>query len=381
MPNRRVANAVWMAVRIGLGTTPPLVYACGGATESGSTQSGNAQGAALPEDGGATESGSTESDDAQATPPEGGGAADSGSTQSVNAAAALPANCTLGPADTCHADKVYPLAGTDCLDFDASTANCEALCGATNCSIISSSGSSRPTVSSPSGWVLDCLGGGGTPCSASSGRRPAGLRPAAVRSASKETRKWLALAHLEAASVVAFERLAEELSAHGAPERLQARALRAADDEVRHARAMESLARRAGAPEARTPGVRLQAPGRRALERIARENAVEGCVRETFGAALAGVAAERAADARVRVTMRRIARDETRHAELAWDVARWAEKKLDPAARRRVERARARAVQRLGREVDRASASGGASERAAVFQALRASLWAASDRS
>jgi hypothetical protein len=140
---------------------------------------------------------------------------------------------------------------------------------------------------------------------------------------------------------------------------------------------MESLARRAGAPEAHTPAVRVRAPRQRTLERIARENAVEGCVRETYGAALAGVAAERADDAWVRTTLRRIARDETRHAELAWDVAHWIEARLELPARRRVERARARAVERLGREVARASCGAGGAERAAVFQALRASLWRA----
>ena len=46
-----------------------------------------------------------------------------------------------------------------------------------------------------------------------------------------------------------------------------------------------------------------------------------------------------------------IARDETRHAALASSVADFLATKLDPAARRRVERARRRAVASLTRAV------------------------------
>jgi hypothetical protein len=78
---------------------------------------------------------------------------------------------------------------------------------------------------------------------------------------------------------------------------------------------MKKLARRAGG---HVPGVQVQALHVRSLEEMALENVVEGCVRETFGAVVAMIQAERAGDARVRRAMRRIARDETRHAELSW---------------------------------------------------------------
>jgi hypothetical protein len=61
---------------------------------------------------------------------------------------------------------------------------------------------------------------------------------------------------------------------------------------------------------------------------VALENAVEGCVRETYGAALACACAARAADARVRDVMRSIARDECKHAELSWKLAAWATPQL-----------------------------------------------------
>ena len=70
--------------------------------------------------------------------------------------------------------------------------------------------------------------------------------------------------------------------------------------------------------EVRPSGVartRSRAP-RRPVE-IARENAEEGCVRETFGALLAAHQAAYACDPEVREVMTRIAGDELRHAALA----------------------------------------------------------------
>jgi hypothetical protein len=48
-----------------------------------------------------------------------------------------------------------------------------------------------------------------------------------------------------------------------------------------------------------------------------------------------------------------IAADETRHAELAWEVAAWAEPRLSGAARRHVEMARSAALADLRNEVSR----------------------------
>jgi hypothetical protein len=76
---------------------------------------------------------------------------------------------------------------------------------------------------------------------------------------------------------------------------------------------------------------------------LAAENAVEGCVREAFGALVAHWQAERAGDPVVRAAKKRIARDETRHAALAFEVDAWAQGRLDAPARKRVSDARARA--------------------------------------
>ncbi|MGH7436059.1 MAG: ferritin-like domain-containing protein, partial [Polyangiaceae bacterium] len=61
----------------------------------------------------------------------------------------------------------------------------------------------------------------------------------------------------------------------------------------------------------------------RPLEDIATENAAEGCVRETFGALIGIWQARFAGDPQVRRAMNGVARDESRHAALSWEVARW----------------------------------------------------------
>lgn len=162
------------------------------------------------------------------------------------------------------------------------------------------------------------------------GRRPEGLRPYRC-GAGEAVGRWLAdVAYLEAASVASFDRLATELRRFGAPEALVAEAERARRDEIRHAAAMRRLAARHGASPATPAPLTFHA---RSLEDFARENAVEGCTLETFGALVGLAQAETAADADVRRVMHGIARDEARHGELAWRVHHWALAQLDEAAR------------------------------------------------
>jgi predicted metal-dependent hydrolase len=85
----------------------------------------------------------------------------------------------------------------------------------------------------------------------------------------------------------------------------------------------------------------------RSLEQLATENAEQGCVEETFGAAIAAVQARHAKEPTVRRLMRTIAREELAHAALAWDIARWLEGKLDDDARDRVRNARVAALRKL----------------------------------
>jgi rubrerythrin len=144
-------------------------------------------------------------------------------------------------------------------------------------------------------------------------------------------------AQLEAASVPAFLRLARELRQLGAPMLARA-AQRSAQDEVRHTRQMRALSARYHA-EPSTPQVQRAARSRNASE-VARDNAVEGCVRETFGALLAWQQAATALDPEVARVMRGIAADETRHAELSWAIAAWLEPQLSARERAAVDAAR-----------------------------------------
>jgi hypothetical protein len=213
------------------------------------------------------------------------------------------------------------------------------------------------------------------------GRRPAGLLGAEVQVATTPLGAYFAQAsRLEAASVCAFERMHDELCTHKAPPELVRMARRSASDEVRHARVSAGLARRYGG-QASAPRVRRQRS--RSIEAFAKENAVEGCVRETFGAMVATWQAAHAGDECVKRSMRRIARDETRHAALAWAVARWADGQLDSAARRRIARARRAAVRQLQRDARvelppsalRAAGLPSASEAYALIAAL-SKMWA-----
>jgi hypothetical protein len=180
------------------------------------------------------------------------------------------------------------------------------------------------------------------------GRRPVGLRSAARTVDSGFARHLADAAWLEAASVDAFGVLRRELRAHGAPRRLLRAASRSKRDERRHARATKALAKAFGVEVA--PVERDAAP-LRSLAELALENAVEGCVRETWGALLALRQASRAREPAVRATMRRIARDEARHAQLAWAVDTWLCPRLSPAERQQVLAARRAAVNELARDL------------------------------
>jgi hypothetical protein len=192
--------------------------------------------------------------------------------------------------------------------------------------------------------VVDCTDT--RPCL---GRRPEGLvsdgdgsRDATGASALGQ--HFAAAAHLEAASVPAFRRLRAELRAHGAPRRLIDACTRAARDEIRHARSAARLARRFGATR---PPVRLLPARPRSLMALAVENAREGCVGESFAALLASFQAATAADPDVRAHLTSIAGDETRHAELAWEIDAWLRTRLPPRERAHLAAVRADELARL----------------------------------
>jgi len=156
--------------------------------------------------------------------------------------------------------------------------------------------------------------------------------------------------YLEEVSVHAFARLERELAAHGAPATLLREARRAKRDEIRHTAMMARLACRFGRTP-RSPAAPVATPVR-SLFAIAVENAVEGCVRETYGALVGLMEARGSSDAQVRRAMESIGADECRHAELSWAVAEWVAPRLTAAELADVKHAATQAVDELARVGD-----------------------------
>jgi hypothetical protein len=202
--------------------------------------------------------------------------------------------------------------------------------------------------------------------------------PGAPRAAGKF---FADVAALEASAVEAFRLIAEELTAFGAPAELVRAALDAADDEVRHATITGVLARRHGSQPARAT---FADKPLRSLFDFALDNAIEGCVRETYGAACARHQALCAANPSVRTLLARIADDEQRHAELSWQIQAWLTPRLSADERRQLASARQRALAELRRELGRDpdpavvhhAGMPTAVRAAALLDALEAELWA-----
>ncbi|MDP9036920.1 MAG: ferritin-like domain-containing protein [Myxococcota bacterium] len=375
------------AVSAGLGDsgTPATGNSSGSAGSSGSNPSSGAVSGSASGSTGGSSSGDASGAEGGAMSGASSGStsgAESGSTS--GSASGSSSGSDSGPGAGCTLASQTPTSGIVCgytyaLAGDISSCNpgvggaltraqCTALCPnqpAISCFV---------TAGSPP--TLRC---NGVPCQ--TGRRPEGLPANERLRAGDAVARYLAeMAWLEAASVPAFERLTRELEAHGAPQRLREATRRAALDEVRHADRIGALAARCGGVVDRP---RVEALGVRSLEEIAIENAIEGCVRETFGAAVAAVQAERAGDAGFREAMKPIARDEARHAQLSWELAEWLDGKLDEDARRRVSLARRRGAEELWRETSVAPEASVArelgvptrNEAQGMLQSLRESLW------
>jgi hypothetical protein len=165
---------------------------------------------------------------------------------------------------------------------------------------------------------------------------------------------WARDARYEASSVLAFVCLARELCDAGAPLELAAGALRAADDEVRHAWLCAALATRylgrRVVPVFPSAELRPRLAGRAALVRLVIESYVDGCIGELGAARIADLATRQAVDPPARLAQSLIARDERRHAELAFRIVGWALACGDRAVRTALaaELARARVIEPSG---------------------------------
>lgn len=227
-------------------------------------------------------------------------------------------------------------------DSASLSAKCDALCECTTCSpaglfVACMRDPAAETV--PGLYVVNCAYG-------SVGRLPAGFSLSCERPTTLA--QWLSqTATLEAVAVHAFAVMHDELRMHGAPQSLLDRVQRAERDEVRHAKLFTHLLEAHGGTFA-VPHVAKVGP--RPLVAIAIENAVEGAVRETYAALLATWQAQHAQSATLRATLRGVARDETQHAELSWDVMAWLDTKLTAQEREQVSAAMKDVVSSLARQ-------------------------------
>ncbi|MCB9547229.1 MAG: ferritin-like domain-containing protein [Myxococcales bacterium] len=146
--------------------------------------------------------------------------------------------------------------------------------------------------------------------------------------------EWAQDGLMEHASVASFARFTLHLLAVGAPPALVDEALQAGRDEIEHARLCFRLAQRVGGAAVGPGPLPLDGDviGDVSLPAVVRAAVAEGCVGETVAAMEAGAALERAEDVEVRAALQIIARDEARHAELAWRFVGWAVQ-ADAAAR------------------------------------------------
>ncbi len=243
----------------------------------------------------------------------------------------------------CTATRVFPCGLPEgqrpMPDGSFTTAQCMALCPPND--VFQSYSCNETSVSSTGAVTLQCNYACGV------GRRADGF--AWTAGACDGVGDWFAhLSALEGAAVHAFAHMATALRAWGAPEALVDDALAARDDEARHTALMASLAARFGA---RPVPFTVAPEGPVSPAALALDNAVEGCVRETWGALVAWWQADHAPDAEIAAALRTIADDETRHAALSWRLHAWLSTQLTDAERDAVRAAHARALADLRDEL------------------------------
>lgn len=133
----------------------------------------------------------------------------------------------------------------------------------------------------------------------------------------------------EAVAVIAFERLAFELKAYQAPTALLAKIQVAIEDEKRHTSTFTStcLAQNWEIKEDITHIEVSHYPVRSLLE-IAIENAIEGCVGESFAALENLYQSYFAKNPTIKALHQSIVFDEIAHAELSWQIHDWINQQL-----------------------------------------------------
>jgi hypothetical protein len=145
-------------------------------------------------------------------------------------------------------------------------------------------------------------------------------------SAPNRAAAWALAGSGEHASVAAFARLSLQLMALGAPNALLRDVHQAALDEVGHAERCWQLAESFGGtkPAAGPFPFADETRVRVSLAELAAAAVREGCLAETLGAHVLGVAAQHAPEPEVREALSSMAAEEERHAVLSFRIVAWA---------------------------------------------------------
>ncbi len=140
----------------------------------------------------------------------------------------------------------------------------------------------------------------------------------------RQVARWTRAAENEHASIATFARLTLELLALGAPMELVLACQQAGAEEVTHAQEAYALASWFAGEELHAlPFAEACAPIVPDVLRLARETLLDGCIGETAAALVAMRDAELEADPAITAVLRRVAQDESSHAELAFKLLAW----------------------------------------------------------
>jgi hypothetical protein len=261
--------------------------------------------------------------------------------------ASSTSSCDGAPSPSSLEQRVPLVSADGGVPRPPTTAECQAYCNSQGAA--HDSDKPCPTEPADGGLVVVC-----SYTVLCEGRRPDGFVPPECDAEGPALGAYFArMATMEAASVAAFEAMADELLEHGLPADLVAAARHAAAEEARHHAMTAALARRfgktseLGVVEARRP---------RSLFEMAAENVREGVVRETLGAAFGHWQARHAGERIVRSVMKRIATEETSHAELSWAVDEALRARLTPAENAQLDLVRDAALNEFERAVERPAA-------------------------
>ena len=212
------------------------------------------------------------------------------------------------------------------------------------------------------------------------GRMPVGLQVHPQTVASELGSYFADMAAMETAAITAFRYLVRELTAYQAPATLIRLAQAAVEEETQHAQMAGLLSQ---ACDTAVPVVEVADFQLRSLFEIALENAIEGCVNETFAAAC-GLWQEQQAESEVfRQVIGHIAEEEVGHAALSWSIHEWAMPQLTLAQQTHIRQAQAQAVATLAQKflreetplVRHAVGLPQQADAAQLFQQLRTQLW------